>query len=98
MGLEPINLLNFYSVSSSFTEVDFIWRINPVLAGTITGFYRVLPGFTRFQRVFIGLNPIDQSFYWVLPSFTELDYILNPFDPVLLISITGFYRVLPSFA
>ena len=71
-----------------------------------TGFYRVLPGFTGFDKVlfvFNGFLPGFTGFYWVLPGLTSfksdsigLNEVLPGFTG-LLSGLPGRRPFVPSF-
>ena len=96
------------------------YRVLPSFRGSpcwfevvFTGFYRVLPSFTRFcqsksNRIRVltsnWILPSFPKFYRVLTSFSKFYWVLPSFTGCKSISIrvvagfTGFYRVLPSFS
>ena len=106
---------SFSSFVSFFLSLFFLFFLSSSVHSTwlsvslfCCAFYRVLPGFTGFYRVFFlratrSDGFIGGGFHWVLPSFyrvpTRFDQVLRIFCEFyrVLLGFTGFYRVLSDY-
>ena len=63
----------------------------------VTGFYWILPGFTKLVSDFTGFYWFFTEFYWVLLDFTGFYQVLLGFTKLVL-GFTGLEWVRPFFS
>ncbi len=69
--------LVFHCVVAEFFIFDLIFKFFFQRILVLTGFYRVLPGFTEFSPGFDEVLPAFTEFYLVCPTFTAF-YLVFP--------------------
>ena len=83
---ESIGFYGVFSfVGAQFYGLLLLWQF-------VTGFYRVLPGFTRFYQVLLDFTRFNYRFYRVLPGFTGFYWVFLGFTGFcwVLLVFTGF--------